>query len=98
MNANFYNKVAKKFGDYGSTGSHYISEYPDENPEEVFKEKLIALSGKDKTALDIGCADGRFTLTIAAYFNKIIAIDMSDGMLSAAVKLQRKLNVTNVVF
>lgn len=94
----FYDKVANKFGDYGSTGEHHVTKYPTENPEEIFKTLLMKYSGKDKSALDLGCADGRFTLAIAPNFKNIVAIDLSAGMLKAAKLLQRKEGVKNVVF
>ena len=97
MLSNFYNKVAKKFGGYHTEHKH-ITEYLDQNPEKVFKEKLIELSGKNKVALDIGCADGRFTLFVAPNFQKIVAIDLSEGMLEAARKLQREKGVKNISF
>ncbi len=97
MSHRFYDKVAKKFGNY-HTDSRYVTEYSNGEPEKVFKEKLLELSGKDKVALDVGCAYGRFTLSIASYFQKIIAIDLSVGMLDAARKLQREKGVENVSF
>ncbi|MBU2632874.1 class I SAM-dependent methyltransferase [Patescibacteria group bacterium] len=97
MTTNFYNKVAKKFGNY-HTDAKYIKEYPNGDPEEVFKEKLLELSGEDGVALDVGCADGRFTLSIASSFQRIIAIDLSQGMLEAARKLQQEKRVENVSF
>jgi SAM-dependent methyltransferase len=97
MTNNFYDKVAKKFGGY-HTPSKHIKEYPDQDPEKVFKEKLLQLSGKDKVALDVGCADGRFTLSVASYFQKIIAIDISEEMLKSAKNLQRKQKIINVIF
>ncbi len=97
MTKNFYNKVASKFGKY-HTGAKYTKEYQDKDPEKVFKEKLLELSGKSKIALDVGCADGRFTLSVAPYFQKIVAIDLSAGMLDAARKLQAKEDVKNVSF
>lgn len=48
--------------------------------------------------LDVGCADGRFTLSIAPYFKKVVAVDLSDGMLSAARKYQGETGVKNVSF
>ncbi len=97
MVKNFYDKVAKKFGRY-HTGAKYITEYSDGEPEKVFKEKLLELSGKNKIALDVGCADGRFTLSIAPYFQKVVAIDMSKRMLEAAGKLQKEKLIINVDF
>ena len=70
MKNNFYDKVAKKFGGY-HTDARYPKEYPNGDPEKVFKEKLLELSGKNKVVLDVGCADGRFTLSIASNFIKL---------------------------
>lgn len=97
MIQNFYDKVAKKFGNY-STPVKISREYTNGNPEDIFKEKLIEASGKDKAVLDVGCADGRFTISISSYFAKVIAIDTSKGMLESARKLQKKSNITNVSF
>lgn len=97
MSHKFYDKVAKKFGDY-HTDAKYVTEYPNGEPEKVFKEKLLELRGEDKIALDVGCADGRFTLSVAPYFQKIVAIDLSVGMLNAARKLQKENKVENVSF
>ena len=87
MAQNFYDKAAKKFGGYGygnGAKPRYKSEYPAGDPEKVFKEKLLDLSSKDKTALDIGCADGKFTLSIAPYFKKVYGIDISKENLNIA--------------
>jgi ubiquinone/menaquinone biosynthesis C-methylase UbiE len=93
----FYDKVAKKFGNY-STEASRITKYETENPEEVFKNLLIKYSGKDKNVLDLGCADGRFTIVISSNFKKVVAIDLSKGMLKAARLLQKKEKVENVSF
>lgn len=85
MTENFYDKIAKKFGGYGyGTGSRYEKEYPAGDPEKIFKEKLLELSSKDKIALDIGCADGKFTLSIAPHFRKVYGIDTSKVNLEIA--------------
>lgn len=91
MSQNFYDKVAQKFGGYGYGYGYgdghkprYKSEYPSGDPEKIFKEKLLSLSSKDKTALDIGCADGKFTLSIAPYFKKVYGIDISKVNLDIA--------------
>lgn len=97
MTTDFYDKVAKKFGNY-HTDAKYTKEYPNEDPEQVFKEKLLELSSKDKIALDVGCADGRFTLSVAPNFRRIIAIDLSQGMLQAARKLRQEQAIENVSF
>ncbi len=85
MKDNFYDKVAKKFGGYGyGTGPVYKSEYPSGNPEKIFRKKLLELSSKDKIALDVGCADGKFTLSIAPYFKKVYGVDTSKENLDVA--------------
>lgn len=94
----FYNKVAKKFGSYSSHSYKSITEYPKEEPEKVFKQKLIKVSGKNKVALDIGCADGKFSLSMSPYFKKIIAIDLSQGMLNAGIKWQKEQKIKNILF
>lgn len=97
MSFKFYDKVAGKFGGY-KTKARYTQEFPTGEPEKVFREKLLELARKDKRALDVGCADGRFTLSIAPYFKEVVAIDLSSGMLEAARKLQRGQGVKNVSF
>ena len=80
MSEDFYDKVAKKLGGYGYGNGNkpkYKSEYPSGDPEKVFKEKLLDLGSGDKTALDIGCADGKFTLSVATSFLKVFGIDTS---------------------
>lgn len=87
MAENFYDKVAQKFGGYGYGNGkklQYKSEYPTGDPEEIFKEKLLGLSSKNKIALDVGCADGKFTLSAAPYFKKVYAIDNSEKNLDVA--------------
>ena len=87
MSQNFYDKVAKKFGGYGYGNGvklQYKSEYPAGDPEKIFKEKLLNLSSKDKIALDIGCADGKFTLSISPFFKKVYGIDTSKVNLDVA--------------
>ncbi len=97
MTGNFYDKVAKKFGGY-KTGSKHFSKFDSGDPEEVFRGRLIGLSSREKTALDIGCADGRFTLSIARHFLKVFAIDESEGMLKVAEKRRLDEGVSNVEF
>src|ERR1035437_2353187 len=97
MSQDFYNKVAKKFGNY-TTPAKSVDEFPNGEPEKVFKEKLLELSGKDKIVLDAGCGDGRFTVQIAPYFKKVIGNDTSDLMLKAAIKLQDEKGIKNVEF
>lgn len=93
----FYNKVAKKFGSYKGKERH-TSRFPSGDPEKIFLEQLLKYASKNKVALDIGCADGRFTLKVAKYFKQIFAIDISSGMLKVAICFQTEQKVFNVVF
>ncbi|OGC47297.1 hypothetical protein A2713_00070 [candidate division WWE3 bacterium RIFCSPHIGHO2_01_FULL_35_17] len=97
MSIDFYDKVARKFGNY-SNPARCIQEFPSGEPEKIFKEKLLELSRKEKIVLDSGCGDGKFTLLIAPHFKKVIGNDTSKLMLQAAVKLQKKKGIKNVEF
>ncbi len=100
MKNNFYNKVAKQFGGYayGTHSYKKITEYPNEDPEKIFKQKLIELAGDNKIALDVGCGDGKFTFEIANYFLKIIGIDNSEELLKVANNKQKELKIKNTSF
>src|SRR3989344_5144050 len=100
MSLNFYDKVAKKFGGYAFGKSHvgHLSEYPNGDPEKIFKEKLLGLANKNKIALDAGCGDGKFAFQIAKYFLSITGIDISKELLKIARQKQNNLRVKNVIF
>lgn len=97
MNGKFYDKVAKKFGSY-SRSMKILNEFSTQDSELVFKETLISISGKNKNALDVGCADGHFTLEISEYFKNITGIDISKEMLKVASKNQEATGKNNVTF
>ena len=98
--ADFYDKVAKKFGGYAfaSNKPKYFSEYPNGNPEEIFKNKLLELAKTDCIALDIGCGDGKFAFEVSKHFSFIHGIDRSKELLSIAESKKRALGVINVDF
>ena len=100
MTTNFYDKVAKKFGGYAYGKSHvkHLTEYPNGDPEKIFKKKLIGLANKNKIALDAGCGDGKFAFQIAKYFLSITGIDVSKELLKIARKKQNILQVNNIIF
>jgi ubiquinone/menaquinone biosynthesis C-methylase UbiE len=101
MPVNFYDKVAIKFGGYGYGNGNkikYISEYPAGDPEKIFKEKLLELSSINKIALDIGCADGKFTLSVAPFFHKIYGIDISKVNLDIAKSHSSDKRIKNVEY
>lgn len=99
MTTNFYDKVAKKFGGYGYGSLHkHKSEYPNGEPEKTFRDKLLDLASKHKTALDIGCADGKFTLSVASCFKKVYGIDTSKVNLDIAVASSGTTSENNVEY
>lgn len=100
MMANFYDKVAKKFGGYAFGKSHveHLSEYPTGDPEKIFKKKLLGVANKNKNALDAGCGDGKFAFQIAKYFLSITGIDISKELLKIARQKQNILKVKNIIF
>ena len=97
MPEHFYDKVTRKFGTFSAV-PHPIADYPDGNPEAIFEQKLLELSGQDKTALDIGCGDGRFTLRMASHFREIIGIDTSEERLKLAQTARQAQGCENVRF
>lgn len=98
--ANFYDKVARKFGGYafGTNKTTYTTEYTNGNPEEIFKTKLLSLAGKDKNALDIGCGDGKFAFEIAKNFQHIQGIDNSAELIKIALSKKDEFRIENVDF
>jgi SAM-dependent methyltransferase len=100
MTTNFYNKVAKKFGGYAFGKSHVerLSEYPNGDPEKIFKKKLLSLTNEGKNVLDAGCGDGKFAFQIAKYFLNITGIDTSGELLKIAREKQNILHVKNIIF
>ncbi len=100
MSSNFYDKVAKKFGGYAFGKGHvkHFTEYPNGDPEEIFKKKLLGLANKNKIALDAGCGDGKFAFQIAKYFLNITGIDTSRELLKIAGQKQNLLQTKNVIF
>lgn len=97
---NFYDKVAKKFGGYAFSNnkSKYLSEYPEGNPEEIFKEKLLKLAKANFTALDVGCGDAKFAFEISKHFSFIHGIDTSKELLTIAESKKEALKISNVDF
>lgn len=63
-------------------------------------EKLIALASASKKddVLDIACGSGIVSCEFAKYTNHVTGIDMTQGMLDEAKKLQVRHNITNVTW
>ena len=61
----------------------------------------IALQMTDKyfykyNAIDFGCADGVFLLSLSKYFNKVVGIDILQGFIKTCKKIIKDLNLENV--
>lgn len=97
MTESFYDKVAKKFGAPGPQVQH-DAEYPTENPEKLFEQKVLELGGQEKIALDAGCGSGGFTLHMAPHFRRLIGIDSSGERLKQARAEQQAQGTGNVQF
>ena len=97
MSGQFYDKVTRKFGTFQGV-PRPLTSYPQGDPEELFEQKLLELSGTDKVALDLGCGDGRFTLRMAVYFREIVGIDSSVERLKRAQAEQQLQGRNNVRF
>jgi len=66
--------------------------------EDVFAENVEKLLDKNKVVIDVGAADGRFSLSIANKTKKVIGIDLSEKMIERANVNLRKSGLTNVDF
>jgi cyclopropane fatty-acyl-phospholipid synthase-like methyltransferase len=97
MPEKFYDKIARKFGAFAPDVA-YTTEYPAGNPEKIFEQKLVDLGSPDKTALDVGCGSGSFTLRMAPHFSQVIGIDHSEERLKQARALQQSQDNKNVLF
>jgi SAM-dependent methyltransferase len=97
MTGHFYDKVTRKFGTFSGVPKP-LAHYSQGNPGDVFEQKLLELSGKDKVALDLGCGDGRFTLRMASHFHQIVGVDSSEERLILARAEQQVQKSTNVRF
>ena len=97
MPEKFYDKVAKKFGAFAPDVAH-TTEYPAGDPEEIFEQKIVTVSSPDKTALDVGCGSGSFTLRMTSYFLQVVGIDHSEERLKQARALQHTQGNKNAVF
>ncbi len=90
----FWNKVGSKIG---YNHSHIKYSNTAETGENKFKEIILERS-RDSEILDIGCADGAFTLKISAHSRRIIGIDNSAEMIKKAQENKKSSKIENVVF
>lgn len=53
---------------------------------------------KDGCCLDIGCGTGRYSIALANEFEKLVGIDISNGMLDKAKDLTKENDINNIEF
>lgn len=53
-------------------------------PSKVFDTILEYHSGQTQLAVDTGCGPGNVTQSLATYFDRVIGLDNSEGMIEAA--------------
>lgn len=90
----FWNRVGSKIG---YDHSHIKYSNTTETGENKFKEIILERS-RDSEILDIGCADGAFTLKISPHARRITGIDNSVEMIKKAQENKKSSKIENVVF
>ena len=86
-NKNIVEQFSKQAGGYTSIASHSDA-----------LDKLIEISSASKidTVLDIACGSGIVACEFAKHTHHVTGIDMTQGMLDEAKKLQSKQNIKNI--
>lgn len=92
----FYNQQREKYGgyDHGSYGSRTFDL---SNPEDYFADCVHRFSSKEKTLVDLGCGDGRFTTTLAHLNQQVIGVEPSN-LIDVAYDNGRVHGVDNLTF
>lgn len=86
----WYAQLGKLTGGYNYSWKATVEE---PNGETIFDEEVSRLV-RGKTALDIGCGDGRFTRQWSPYVKQIVGIDVTNDFIEAG----RSENLPNVSF
>ena len=67
-------------------------------PPKVFQEIIDYHGGETKVAVDVGCGPGNVTRDLAKYFEKVVGLDNSPGMVDAAIAILENEPKDNVSF
>ena len=97
MDAEFYSRVAERFGGYFSD-ARSTDVFADGRPDAVFDELVIALGEPHARMLDVGCADGRSLLRTARGYGAVTGIDLSPSMLECAARYRAEADLSHVTF
>ena len=94
MSEEFWNRVAEKIG---YDHSHINKKVIGNSGETKFKDLVIS-TAKGSKILDVGCADGSFTIDIAEHAEWVIGVDNSGKMIEKAESNKKKTGKRNVSF
>ncbi|MER6074709.1 methyltransferase domain-containing protein [Streptomyces sp. NPDC001817] len=97
MDAEFYSRVAERFGGYFSD-ARSTDVFADGRPDAVFDELATALGTPQARLLDVGCADGRSLLRISRPYGAVTGIDLSPSMLECAARYRAEAGLPHVTF
>ncbi|MGW7579293.1 class I SAM-dependent methyltransferase [Streptomyces sp. NPDC054765] len=97
MDAEFYSRVAERFGGYFSDAQS-TDVFPDGRPDAVFDELVAALGAPQARLLDVGCADGRRLLQTSSAYGAVTGIDLSPSMLEVAERYREEAGLSHVAF
>ena len=62
------------------------------------KDHVLSILRPDRTILEVGCGNGRFSVACAKRANHIVSVDLSSTMIANAQSLARKENIQNIEF
>jgi len=82
--------TTQPFQDFSFARNTYAKFRPD-YPDSVFQEVTKRLKGERNLAVDIGAGTGQASIPLTSYFNKVIAIDPSPGMLQQVSSIPNNL-------
>jgi SAM-dependent methyltransferase len=97
MDAEFYSRVAERFGGYFSD-ARSTDVFADGRPDAVFDELVTELGAPDARLLDVGCADGRSLLRVSRAYGAVTGIDLSPSMLECAARYRAEAGLSHVAF
>ncbi|MFJ6790946.1 class I SAM-dependent methyltransferase [Streptomyces angustmyceticus] len=97
MDAEFYSRVAERFGGYFSD-ARSTDVFPDGRPDTAFDELATALGTPHARLLDVGCADGRSLLRVSPAYGAVTGMDLSPSMLECAERYRAEAGLSHVTF
>jgi ubiquinone/menaquinone biosynthesis C-methylase UbiE len=90
----WWDQLAQKLDGYQG---NYKVEFEGENGENQFVEMVKQKLERFSNAIDVGCADGKFTHELSNFGNRIIGVDLSSKMIEKAKSISAKNNLEFIV-